>query len=102
MALTVITLRGFAGEAYVVTHVGTGNAHDVGLKVPPLWPSLNVIVPASTFGELEVSVTWTENVRVLFEGRTAEVGEIVVLVWSSWFTVSIDVPALALWTESPP
>ena len=61
-----------------------------------------MIVPASAFGELEVSVTWTENVRVLLEGRTAEAGEMVVLVWSSWFIVSIDVPALALWTESPP
>lgn len=80
VALTIISLRGFAGEVYVVTHDGTGRAHEEGTKVPPLWLSLKVIVPERAVGELDVSVVRTEKVRVLLEGRLVEEGAIVVLV----------------------
>jgi len=42
---------------YATVHVPVANVQEVGLKVPPTPPSLQVIVPVGEVGELDVSVT---------------------------------------------
>ena len=74
-------LGGFGGTVYVVVQVD-GNVHDDGLKVPPALLSLHDTVPVGVVGELEVSVTCTENDKVPLEGSVVELGVTVVLVGS--------------------
>ena len=59
-----------------------GNVHDGGLNVPPTPLSFHDMVPVGVVGELEVSVTCTENDKVPLEGIVVELGVTVVLVGS--------------------
>ncbi len=75
-----MALGGLVGAVYVVTHVVAGDVHDAGLNVPPAPLSLHDTVPVTVVGELEVSLTWAENVSVPLEGRVVELGVTVTLV----------------------
>lgn len=65
---------------YVVVQLPDTSMQEGGLNVPPTLPSVHMTEPVVAVGELDVSLTWAENVTEPPGDTVAELGVTVVLV----------------------
>ena len=71
---------GLDDGVYDTLQLPADSTHVAELNVPPAPLSLHDMVPVAVVGELEVSVTWTENVDALPADAVPELGVTVMLV----------------------